>query len=216
MSNNIDKTLLEVRKAYRLIYDFQSKILDLISFIGGSYKQNYEGGWCKFSNPSPKDGKGDLNNWAWDWLNMYYYEFHFKRTVLDKLEIEADNHAKGYLHFSVFLVADTGYFEEKQNNTQLNENDIYNFKNVESSKTKLIFVVGKNKWEAEGLFKYNWHNLEFVLGEEDKEGEGNEIMIFKSYDLSLFENQESAIEQLKDFEHFCNSNNIELKYQDQI
>jgi len=77
MSQEISKTLLEVRKSYRLIYDFQSKILDLISFIGGSYMKTYNGGWCKFSEPTPRDkyghSKESLNQWAWDWLSMYYY-----------------------------------------------------------------------------------------------------------------------------------------------
>lgn len=77
-------------------------------------------------------------------------------------------------------------------------------------------MAGKNKWPKDCKYKNNWNDVDFVLEKKGKIGGGHEIMIFKSYDLSLFENQESAIKQLKDFEHFCNSNNIELKYQDQI
>ena len=83
MPQNIKDTLQEARKAYRFLYDYQKRILDLVSYIGGKYGFRYRGGYSKFSNSSPRDGKGNLGNWAWDWLNLYFYEFNFepKRQV---------------------------------------------------------------------------------------------------------------------------------------
>ena len=69
-NNNLNQSLIEVRKAYRILFDYQSRILDLISYIAGKTQFNYNGGYSKFSNSGPRDGKGKLNFWAWDWLNF--------------------------------------------------------------------------------------------------------------------------------------------------
>ncbi|MDC7218749.1 MAG: hypothetical protein PQJ59_02350 [Spirochaetales bacterium] len=66
----LNKALLEVRKAYRIIYEYQKRVLDLVKYISKSLGYQYAGGWSKFSSPSPKNGKGSLDNWAWDWLRF--------------------------------------------------------------------------------------------------------------------------------------------------
>ena len=98
--DDIQQVLLDVRKSYRFLYQYQKRILDLISFIGGKYNRQYSGGLAKFSSPAPRNGGGNLGCWAWDWLNMYFYEFYFGTE-----KQENDN-----ITFSVFLVNDTGYF----------------------------------------------------------------------------------------------------------
>jgi hypothetical protein len=93
--------LLEIRKSYCLLFQYQARILDLIGFIGDSFECKYEGGYPRFSNSAPNKGKGRLDNWAWDWLNMYYYEFNFTRK-------------SAKITFSVFLLNDTGFYETKE------------------------------------------------------------------------------------------------------
>lgn len=199
MQNNFNETLIDVRKAYRLIYDFQSRIMDLISFIGGSLDFEYDGGHIKFSDIAPANGKGTLKWNAWRFTPMYFYDFHFKSK-----KIANDN-----IYFSIFLLADTGYFEELEENSP-NKKDVSTFKSVEQSETKLIFVAGLNKWGMSSLTTNNWNNIDFTtqpFGIDDKDSNGGK-MIFKSYTLDNFLDEETCLKSLYDFQNFASSNNI--------
>lgn len=197
MLQNPNNTLQEVRKAYRLLFEYQTRILDLIGFIGGSFNYDYNGGYSKFSNSGPKNGQGRLDQWAWDWLNMYFYEFNFNKT-------------KGKISFAVFLVNDTGYFQ-KNKETKISKTKVSAFDTVENSKTKLIFVVGKNTWDGWGV---NWDDDNFILENEGQKISEDKIMLFKSYLLDDFFDEENAIENLKDFENYCNKYRVDFKYKE--
>lgn len=200
MQQNLENTLLEVRKAYRLLYDYQNRILDLIGFIGGSFNREYRGGHSKFSNPSPNNAKGKLDLWAWDWLNMYYYEFNFHpKTIKSKEQ-----------HFSVFLVSDSGYYHAKKD-SEITKKQLNTFERAENSETKLIFVVGENLWDP---FGKNWSSPNFILENKGSKGDEGKMMIHKSYSLIKFGDEETAIEQLRDFERYCSDFNINFKYQE--
>lgn len=198
MPQNIKDTLQEARKAYRFLYDYQKRILDLVSYIGGKYGFRYRGGYSKFSNSSPRDGKGNLGNWAWDWLNLYFYEFNF----------EPKTTSKDTIYFAIFILNDTGYFDAK-NEKEANKLDTSSFKSVEEAESKLIFVAGKNMWSGWGV---NWDEPEFLSqGYGDKKENENKLMVFKHYSLENFENEEKAMSCIKDFEQYCTKNNIEFK-----
>lgn len=200
MSESSNNTLLEVRKSYRLLFQYQTRILDLIGFIGDSFECKYEGGYPRFSNSAPNKGQGKLNNWAWDWLNMYYYEFNFTRK-------------SAKINFSVFLLNDTGFYETKEKNKEkkVNEKKISAFESVDDSKSKLIFVASKkNKKDWSKI----WSNTSFTLDETGHKDEGEDIMIFKSYSLEDFFDEGSAIEKLKDFENYCKKFDLIFKYKE--
>lgn len=200
--DELKNSLIEVRKAYRLLYDYQKKVLDLIQFIGSEFGRSYNGGYSKYCNVTPRNGKGSLNNWAWDWLNMYYYEFNF--------HIEKDRD-----YFSVVLISDTGFYEAKNEDSNFNDKlEINKYKSAENSSTKLAFVYGDKIWECEGFLKNGcWEDLQFLLksegvyNREDKTGK----MLFKSYNLEDFSSKENAINALRDFSIFCITNEIDFR-----
>lgn len=198
-NNNLNQSLIEVRKAYRILFDYQSRILDLISYISGKTQFNYGGGLSKFSNSGPRDGKGKLDFWAWDWLNFYYYEFHF-----NKIEIGKDEYI-----FSIFHLADDGFFDAHNKKGNCNKIDLNDFTNEEESNSKLIFVLGKNKWNDWG---YNWNTPEFTINETGKLVDNdNSLMIFKSYNLNRFDSEEKVLDILNDFKFYCESNNMKFE-----
>lgn len=194
----IADSLKEVRKAYRLIFDFQSRVLDLMSFIKGKLDFEYEGGYVKYSNQSPRNGSGGLKQWSWDWLNLYFYEFHFKSKIVNSDKI----------NFSVFLLCDSGYFESKKENT-LSKLNIDKYKDPNESVTKLIFVAAKNSWSH--FSEENWNNTFFTLSEHGQKVDEKGIMIFKSYNLEKFADEISATSVLKDFVEYANSHDIPLE-----
>ncbi len=203
--NQLKTSLIEVRKAYRLLFDFQNKVLKLIEFIGNEYGRAYSGGNAKFSANPPKNGKGSLSNWAWDWLNLYYYEFCFHQNKEEKIIHD---------YFSIVLLSDSGFYEAQQNNPDLKKLEVNKFTPTDLSSTKLLFVFGKNLWECDGFFKNNcWEDPNFLLKNEGVHinEEQNGIMVFKSYPLERFENNSSTIEVLSDFSNFCSTNNIDFK-----
>ncbi len=196
MPENNNSTLLEVRKAYRLLFEYQTRILDLIGFIGGSFGYDYNGGYSKFSNGSPNNGRGKLSQWAWDWLSMYFYEFNFGK--------------KNKITFALFLVNDTGFFQKAKVN-KISRTKVSAFDAVENSKTKLIFVVGKNTWDGWGV---NWDDNSFILDKEGQKISDDEVMLFKSYLLDDFFDEENTIENLKDFENYCEIYGVNFKYKE--
>lgn len=196
---DVEKLLVEVRKSYRLLYQYQRRVLNLVDYIGKRFGFSYAGGYSKFSNVTPRDGKGSLTNWAWDWLNMYYYEFHFRPKQVNNNRIE----------FSIAILSDTGFFMAKENGGNLDETMVSKFAEVENSETHLVFIVGKNEWN---IFDGEWKSQELTVKEPDPNDFGeNKRMLFKHYKLKDFFNEESANQQLLDFERYCLEKGVEFK-----
>lgn len=190
---DIKDTLVEVRKAYRLLYFYQRGVLDLVKFIGCiKLDFKYKGGYPIFSNPAPKRGCGKLGNWSWDWLNFYFYEFNFENQ--DKIKL------------SIFILSDTGFFDIKK--SEKDKCNIDNFEDVKTSKTKLIFAIGE--WKNN-----NWKEtfIEKEEGEYDKEGKK---IFYKHYNLEDFLDEDGAREKLEDFVGFCKKKGISLELKDKI
>lgn len=193
MENSMEKSLIEVRKAYRLLFDYQSRILDLMSFIEGKIDFNFNGGWPTFTNTTPRAGGGSLDKWAWDWLNMYYYQFYFGEKKIEEKVIR----------FSIAHMADSGFFENHNQHTD--KINLKKYKNVEESSSKLIFVIGSDMWN----WGDNWNDEVFTTEPQgDKKDENGGQLIFKSYGLEKFASEESAIATLKDFEKHVKLFNI--------
>ena len=191
-----DNDFLDVRKAYRLLYDYQARVLSLVKFIGSSYKIPYAKGFPKFSSK----GSGNLGNWSWDWLNMYYYEFHFEK-----------NKGENKVWFSVFLVSDTGFFDANKE-SKVSKLSVESFKKVNESETKLIFVAGPQNWNHEWGGYWDLGNFLF---DESGHSESKDL-VFKSYSLSSFLNEEGTLKQLKDFEQYCQQFEIPVKLSEKM
>jgi hypothetical protein len=132
----IDGALLDVRKAYRLLHDYQRMALDAAQYIGTQLGLTYMGGYPYFSNCAPRKGQGKLECWAWDWLNLMFYDFHFQREV-----------AKGqWLNLSIWLFSDTGYFIS--DNQARDQTDVNTFVPAEKAETKVGFLLYQH-WKPE-------------------------------------------------------------------
>jgi len=135
-STEIQNTFSDVRTAYRLLHDYQRLVLDSVSYLSNQLGLRYVGGWPKFSAVSPRRGSGGLDYWAWDWLNLIAYDFHF----LGSLETEDD------LGFSAFLISDTGYF--CSDNDKPEKTDTTSFLPANKSRSLIGFIMSMGDWEA--------------------------------------------------------------------
>jgi hypothetical protein len=195
---NINQVLLDVRKSYRLLYEYQRKMLDIVKFVKGKYRLDYEGGYPKFSKSAPGEGRGNLENWAWDWLSMYFYEFHFY----------PQKHGDNLTHFSIFLLNDTGYFLTKKEK-DIHRKTLSAFADVEKSESKLILIAGHNQWDA---WNADWLDIEFTLSPSGVKREADKSLLFKQYNVADFANEAGAVFCLKDFSAFCAESGCTLKY----
>ena len=93
-----NKALVEVRKSFRLLYEFQYQVLKLINHIGTSFKMRPYKWYPKLSTLITGQEKLDstLTRWTLDWFHIYYSEFVYNK----------DN-----LYLRILLALDTGWFE---------------------------------------------------------------------------------------------------------
>jgi hypothetical protein len=138
----IEQALLDVRKAYRLLHDYQRAALDAARYIGAQLGLTYNGGYSNFSDCAPRNGKGQLTCWAWDWLNLVFYDFHFSKKFGEK-----------DFNLSIWLFSDTGYFVS--DNPSPVQTDVNSFAPVEHSGTKVGFIMYR-AWKDElDQFRYD-------------------------------------------------------------
>lgn len=191
LNADFDAVFLDVRRAYRLLYLYQRRVMDLMKFIGGHLGLRYAGGWCHYSSTTPRNGKGSLDNWAWDWLNMYQYEFHFASRVIDAREIR----------FSVILVSDTAFFDAGLED----ECDLKAYPPVEKAETRLVLLAGKDAWHGE--FEDFWENYKKTAADYVRTNEKGTV-IARSVPLKQFVNGTLAEQTMISYTQFVAANGI--------
>ena len=200
MANNLTKAefedvLLDVRKAYRLLYLYQRRVMDLVGFIGNYFGFIFENGGPQFS--APPSPKANLDYWAWDYLGMYNYHFNFQAKEFKGV---------GNVAMQVFLMSDTGFFDNPANKDALN---VALFESPEKSGTYIHLVLksqGRESGDYRGAIETrNTPETGYYKSDED-----GRFIIGKRYELSEMINEESARNSLELFREFCGRKNIEL------
>jgi hypothetical protein len=199
-------SILNVRKAYRLLFEYQKRILHLMQFISQTYDIPATKGNPLFSGKSGNK----LTSWAWDWLYMYYYVFNFWRAS-----------EENPVWLNVYLMNDSGFYEKEGNdNNVAKKRDTSNFLEVEESKTNLILVAGLPNYEW--LWPHEtWPYSEFVkettgLKIITKENGEQSTVVFKSFQVDDFFDEEKALESLKVFADLCKANNLPIEITEKI
>jgi hypothetical protein len=189
--NDFDNVFLDVRRAYRLLYLYQRRVMDLMKFIGNQLSLRYAGGWSHYSSAAPKNGKGTLDNWAWDWLNMYQYEFNFASKVIDGKEIR----------FSVILVSDTAFFDAELDD----ECDLKAYPPAENTDTRIVLLAGKDAWHGE--FADFWENYKKEAADYVRVNDKGTVVV-RSIPLKQFINGSLAEQAILGYTALCAANGI--------
>jgi len=192
-NNDFDLAMQDVRGAFRLLYVYTRRILDVMKYVSAQLNTSYQGGWSKYSASSPKPGSGYLESWAWDWLNMYFYEFNFH-------PIGINNYG-----FSILLQSDTGFWDG-----ECNELAVESYTSIEQSKTRLIFILGNGYWNIEE-FKQDSRlkstgEYEFRINAPSEEGDG--YMLCKIFDIKDFIDRETTEKSLNTYIAYLKENEI--------
>jgi len=199
----IDEALLDVRRAYRLLHDYQRMALDAANYIGKQLGMTYAGGWPLFSDPSPRNGQGKLNYWSWDWLNLVFYEFHFSKA-------HPDNKT---LRLAILLISDTGCFSSGEE--PKGEPAGSDFAPPEQSKTKVGFLISAGEWPP--AFKANNAGMKaFTDTDGDVPADDQAKGIFgRCWDFARLASEEETLLLIEELVVFANHHGVPLQQIDQ-
>lgn len=196
--------MADVRKAHRLIYSYQQRMLDLIYFIKSKLDFPSFLGEKRFSNDIYKKRNGYLllpdNMWAWDFLYSYMFEYYLGEIYLDNEDICA---------LSVIQYSDTGFFEKEENNRI----DVNSFADEEESGSKLLFILEIKPKRKNWI----WNIGELAMDKQYaslrhkrtilKSDKGN-IQVLYSFSLDRFLNEKTSLVALKEFIDYCKENDV--------
>ncbi len=202
------EALCDVRKAHRLIFSYQTRILDLIQFISSKLDLSVYAGGKHFSDPIAQRKRGEegyfsihANMWAWDFLYSYQFEFYLGTYDME----DGSEFAMSIVHY-----ADTGYYDVEESS----RTNIDSFATEESSQSKLLFYI---ETKAKKAKNWIWNIKELAATKEyacakhtntiidDKKGH---VQVLYSFPIERFYDEHSTIDAIKEFVDFCKKNNV--------
>ena len=197
-TEELKEALCDVRKAHRLIHDYQQRMLDLVRFIASKLDFSLCEGHKFFSNDITRKKNRNLtmheNMWAWDFLYSYVFEYYLGEMELDDGTTIA---------LSVIQYSDTGYYDRIDNKRQ----DLESFAPEEEATSKLLFFMErcpkKKKWV--------WDIDKIVENKEYASKSHTKTVLEKngcrqglySFPIERFINEKSSLQALQEFIDFC-------------
>ena len=194
----------EVRKAHRLIYEYQRRMQDLSWFIRNKLGYNNYQGFKKFSNTLKSSNKIEHDFWSWDWIYSYVYEYFLGEQTNKKNE--------NSWRLSIIQISDDGFYKKKDSVAT----NLKTFATVEESQSKLLFYLSVATKNA----NYDWDPSGIIKKYADKEGgytikNDTKTQIVFSVSMTKFVNEEATMQILRDFVKYCNDNaGTDLKIQE--
>ncbi len=204
MSEELTNTLVDVRKAYRLLYLYQKNILSTIDKFAQEFSCTFYWWTPTETSPPPQRGTDITKRWAWDLLPLYstallYYSEHSQPA----------DHSPGEWLLAMHLTTDS---EFESNGEEPNP---INFEKAEDSETSIIASL----WYCRKAMKENWfygvwRELDYP-DEEYREYESPEglICVQKEFSLNELENEELIIKATQEFKRLLNSRIPEEKWE---
>lgn len=195
--SELNDVLVDVRKAYRLIYLYQQRIFSIVEVFSEKLNLNYYY-WIPslFTKPSSAN---PFNRWTWDMLPMYKVSFLY---LHNSNRGDNSNLLQGDLMVEFQIDSDSGYLKDGGK-----EPNPLSFDDVEESKSYLNIYF----WYANTDMKKNWyHNIWNVYNYPNEKNEIVKIDNLKiahiEIDLIELENEEKILEYSKILKKFMKDN----------
>jgi len=197
--SNIEDVLVDVRKAYRLLYVFNSKIIDLMKYIDSTFGMKFGGVRSLFTQDNSINWKKGIDNWARDFFNLYLSEFYF---------------ASGKTWLSVILQIDTGLWDKIEDikdkeEFRFKKDKINLYNKPEDSKTRIIFITGNKYSEEKIQFLYDKNLSSNIKNEDVLDWKNKEKILYKIFDINKFIDEDSTLKTLKELISFLTSNGFD-------
>lgn len=216
MSKDLDKAFVDVRNAFRLLSQYQERVLQIVSYIREQtpYTDMWGNRWFFEKIGNRRDNYADLSvykdMWGWDFLYGYIFEYYFGLNKFSQKNA----------YFSIFQISDDGFFLSSQDNKHMTK--VASFATAEQSHSYLIFNISvfskdchlwlsdpdlPNDNEQDFLTKFLSSSLDTKIVHNVK----GEVNILKKYEMQRFSSQQTADVVIKDFGKLVKDQaNIEL------
>lgn len=200
----LEDSFVDVRRAYRLLYHYQRRVLDIVRYAGEYLHIHYHSGWPRFCNGLPNGipklhGQATPNRWAWDWIPMYEYDFHHYKSINGQ-----------ELRFSMIIQSDTGLYDSELDASDgSNRLKLPSFCEESQASTRFVFIVARGngaEWQSSVAMLKGKADVGEGLRYESTVGDF--VALAKPYPLSLFADEEGAKKQLDDFVAYCTQNGL--------
>ncbi len=182
--------LHDVRRAYRLIFAYQRRILDSIRLLTQEYEVLYGG--PKFAG-RPKFKRFEFDRWSWDYLPLYQAIFKFRIDVEFEL--------------SIYINADNGFFLNDRGN-HLDRTNIDRFEDAEKSDSYITLILANEHFDHEQRIALN---NKFITNKIASNQLSSEHFIAKRYDLNDLIDVESIKAVRANFKSYCFKVNPNIK-----
>jgi hypothetical protein len=184
---------LNVRKAYRLLHDYQCMVLDIIRYIRSQLNVSQYGVREEFRYSSWENNALDRSSWAW--LPMYQGWIYFWK--------EFENNR--WLFLSFLVISDTGFIDA----TQVNGEDmVSDFTPAEKSSTKFAFMIHPG-WEPLHVFLNDKPKMKAFINGDRNLPDG---FIGNCYDMSCLTSELGADKIVKEIRDLARKNGWPLDY----
>lgn len=194
MSKELQKTLLDVRKAYRLMYLYQKHVLSTIERFVQEFSDAIFYWWSPvYYYPPPMRSTNLTKRWTWDLIPFFLTSIFYRYSGGDP-----DNHPKGDWLLEFTLITDSAAdecFEEASN-----EPSPLDFASPEEAETNLLVAMWFCKDDAKFNWFKQWESLEYP--EDDfceYDFPKGLICVTKEYSLDELENENRIVNSTKNF-----------------
>lgn len=195
----LQDALCDLRKAHRLIYSFQQRMLGLAQFIKMKLDMPALRIYKRFSNAIINEKEMPPRMWAWDFLYSYQLEYDFEDKPCGQYKYA----------ISLLQCVDTGFFDVEKNDKKYPDT----FAAEEVSESKLVFYVNRiqngsewNLWyKRDELFNTKKYMCKDFQKNVIDYPEDNEKVLLYSFPIERFIDEQSTIEALQEFVDYCNA-----------
>ncbi len=188
---------LNVRKAFRLLHDYQQMVVDSIRYVSAQLDIAPNGGCAWFAGDA-KNGERKLDTPSWDWLPMMGWEFHFVKET-SKNE---------WLSLSFYIASDTGFYESDANIEKAN---VAAFASAEDSKTRVALMLRRAHFESFSFMDDKSAMSQFLQDGTLPPDLNDRGFVGKAYDMSCFLSQAEADRVVEDILALAKEKDMQLE-----
>ena len=203
MSDDLKNTLIDVRKAYRLVYLYQKNILSTAERFVQEFSCTFYWWTPTETSPPPQRGTDITRRWTWDLLPLY-------STALLYTSVggQPSEHAPGEWMLALHLTTDSEFEVDGE------EPNPIDFGEAEDSETSITVSL----WYCKKAFDDNWfygiwNNIDYPEDEfQEYETPEGLICVKKEFSLSELETEELIVNATQDFKELLSSYIDEKKW----
>jgi hypothetical protein len=194
--------LLDVRKAYRLIFLYQRRILDLVKVIKKQFEQHVFYQWSPCNcDPPPIRDSDPLKRWAWDFIPMYDFSILY-------LPSNAASNGKpqpGDWMLEIHFLTDDGFPHEQE--PEPNPSDPTEFRPVQSSASTVVLAAYLCTKAVKGNWFWDvWNEMDWQKEETKDYPDFGIKLVYKRFPLADMLDEKAVRSAVEQFKEFCHHN----------